>query len=352
MEALKVLNPQYRKEVVPGNNHPYMLALPAQQVYSYMMSRDSIVNYRKDLYGQRKVAEPASLSGDDDYSQEYTYETRTETVYHKVGRRETLSSIAKKYGVSTSSIRQSNGLGRKAGVSRGQKLKIVTTKRVKVAKKAEAEEPIEGAEQNEMIMIDDIGQDTTGDSAAASAPATSDKGKVTKLNIDSKGNITEVVEKPLARKKELAAKKEAAAKEASAKKEPAAKEPATTSYTVKAGDTLGKIATRYGVTVDELEAANNLKNSTIKLGDNLVIPAKGSAKAAAAAAKEPAAPRSFTYRVRTGDSLAKIASRNGTTIDAIKKANGLKDDDITIGQKLSIPGKESTAKKKPRRKKK
>ena len=56
----------------------------------------------------------------------------------------------------------------------------------------------------------------------------------------------------------------------------------TTSYTVKTGDTLTKIAKAHGVKVKALQAANNLSTTKIKVGQKLTIPAKAEAAAPAA----------------------------------------------------------------------
>lgn len=53
----------------------------------------------------------------------------------------------------------------------------------------------------------------------------------------------------------------------------------TTSYTVKSGDTLTKIAKARGVKVKALQAANNLTTTKIKVGQKLTIPAKAEAAA-------------------------------------------------------------------------
>lgn len=54
------------------------------------------------------------------------------------------------------------------------------------------------------------------------------------------------------------------------------------------------------------------------------------------AARKPA-PKARTYTVKKGDTLGAIARRNGTSVKALKRANGLKSDMIHINQKLSIP---------------
>ena len=49
------------------------------------------------------------------------------------------------------------------------------------------------------------------------------------------------------------------------------------------------------------------------------------------------APKARTYTVKKGDTLGAIARRNGTSVKALKRANGLKSDMIHINQKLTIP---------------
>ena len=61
-------------------------------------------------------------------------------------------------------------------------------------------------------------------------------------------------------------------------------------YTVKSGDTLGKIAKAHGTTVKAIQAANNLSTTKIKVGEKLKIPAKTEAAAPAPAPDTTAAP--------------------------------------------------------------
>ncbi len=134
VEEIRVLNPQYRKDIIPGNVHPYKLILPSQQVYSYIMSEDSILAYDSNKYALRTVVTPASY----DENQGGSYERKAVTKYHKVRRGESLSVIARKYGVTVSSIKRANGL-RGDGIQRGQLLKITTNQRVRVKDVAQGE---------------------------------------------------------------------------------------------------------------------------------------------------------------------------------------------------------------------
>ena len=63
-----------------------------------------------------------------------------------------------------------------------------------------------------------------------------------------------------------------------------------TSYKVKSGDNLMKIASVYGVTVKQLRSANNLKTDQIKVGQTLKIPAKTAPAPVEAAVPAPAVP--------------------------------------------------------------
>lgn len=59
--------------------------------------------------------------------------------------------------------------------------------------------------------------------------------------------------------------------------------------------------------------------------------------AARKSSSRKSAPKARTYTVKKGDTLGAIARRNGTSVKALKKANGLKSDLIHINQKLTIP---------------
>lgn len=112
--------------------------------------------------------------------------------------------------------------------------------------------------------------------------------------------------------------------------------PATTPSgysTVRAGDTLFSMATRFGTTVDAISAANNLPaNGILYVGWSLKIPSNQPT------AQPSNKSTSFTYLVQPGEYLALIAVRYGTTIQAIAYANNLPNDwMIYAGQRLTIP---------------
>ena len=113
---------------------------------------------------------------------------------------------------------------------------------------------------------------------------------------------------------------------------PAAAVAASTTHTVVRGDTLGGIARRYGASSAAIKQANGMTGDTVVLGKQLVIP--GSSGPAASA---PPASGGKVHTVVKGDSLGRISSKYGVSIDALKKANGLKSDTVVLGSKLRIP---------------
>ena len=107
-------------------------------------------------------------------------------------------------------------------------------------------------------------------------------------------------------------------------------------YTVRRGDTLSSIAARYRTTVSAIKQANGLRTNVIYAGQWLKIPGATSSGAASSGASQSSTGR--TYTVRRGDTLSGIAVRYGTTVAAIKQANGLRSNVIYAGQRLKIPG--------------
>ncbi len=102
----------------------------------------------------------------------------------------------------------------------------------------------------------------------------------------------------------------------------------TTTYTVKAGDSLYRIAQNFGVSVGDIIDANNLTSTTLSIGQTLIIPGQSST---------PDVGDTLNYTVKSGDSLWKIANQFGVTVDAIRNLNNLTSNTLQIGQVLKIP---------------
>jgi N-acetylmuramoyl-L-alanine amidase len=131
-------------------------------------------------------------------------------------------------------------------------------------------------------------------------------------------------------------------------KKASAAEPAQklTTYRVKKGDTLEKIAARHDTTVAELARLNNIKpKDPLWVDRKLKVPAaeKEKGREAPAEKKTAAKPqkKAATYVVKKGDTLEKIASKHNTSIAALMKVNKIKlSDPLYVNRKLIIPAEE------------
>ena len=110
----------------------------------------------------------------------------------------------------------------------------------------------------------------------------------------------------------------------------------TGTYTVKSGDTLSGIATRHGVTVNQLKQWNGLTSNNIRVGQKLKLNSSSSASAASASSSGDYS----TYTVKSGDSLYSIAKNySGVSAQDIMNFNGMSSSNIKPGMKIKIPKK-------------
>lgn len=266
-DELKILNPQFRAEIIPGSpSRPYMLILPAQQVQAYIMSENDILAYEASKYARRIDAEPGEMpeendaydnsdnallaahaAPDDMPAEEENvaaprqatsdFSAKKKIITHTVSNGETISGIASRYGVTVSDIRSWNSLRRNA-VRVGQKLRIETT--VDVAETAPAQQPQQSA-------------------GASSSPAQKTSAASSKSKSGQSGSQSS--------KSSSQSKKSTASQSA---------KPKTSEHSIKSGENLTTIAKKYGVTVDALKKANNMTGDAIRAGKTLKIPAKTS----------------------------------------------------------------------------
>lgn len=290
VEQLQTLNPQYRKNEIPGDTHRYSLVLPANQTYSYIMSEDAIVSHDAKLYARRDVVEPATgmePRPDTVNGQEGEWVTTEDVKWHKVKRNETMASIAKKYGVTLRSLKRANGNIRKP--KRGQSLKVVTTKREFRPYETQPQENDNLLVRNpEPEMQEQAATDSVAaapvtaaapDSISTEAPAAyssdmSDKSDLSDKSDESEQSATATRAEPSKAADKISgsfqsakAKREATASKASKSK----KKAAAKTHTVRKGESLYKIAKANGTTVKELQRLNNISGNKIKPGDKIRV---------------------------------------------------------------------------------
>lgn len=118
--------------------------------------------------------------------------------------------------------------------------------------------------------------------------------------------------------------------------------PATASeYTILKGDTFSTIAPKFGVTLKALQSANpGVDPGKLQIGKKIVIPAPAAAPpAGATGVAATVGDNGGLYKVKSGDTLSKIATEHHTTVKAIQSANNLVDSRIKVGQQLKLPAR-------------
>jgi membrane-bound lytic murein transglycosylase D len=130
IDELEILNPQYRRNIIPGEK--YTLRLPGYAMSKFIAMEDSAYsNGGGDFQSSSEtVTEAESRSYNSSAptattksSSSSSSKSRGRTVYHKVRRGENLGNIARKYNVTISQIKKWNHL-RGARINAGQKLII------------------------------------------------------------------------------------------------------------------------------------------------------------------------------------------------------------------------------------
>ncbi len=115
IETLRLLNPQYRIDILPATTKSYVLTLPQYATSAYITHEVEI--HSKDSTYLKEYLNPANL--------DQRRAQASGTIYHKVRRGETLGSIARKYGVSQKNLMRWNGIKNPNRLREGQRLKII-----------------------------------------------------------------------------------------------------------------------------------------------------------------------------------------------------------------------------------
>ena len=119
MDEIKSLNPQFKKNIIPGDDKPQTLRLPIQAISAFIDRQDTIYNHRKaELFKNRRL-----VSVSDRSSRRGGNTGSGDLIYHRIRSGENLGSIARKYGVTVKQIQRWNGMS-STRISAGKRLKI------------------------------------------------------------------------------------------------------------------------------------------------------------------------------------------------------------------------------------
>jgi membrane-bound lytic murein transglycosylase D len=117
IDEIRALNPQYIKDIIPGENEPYTLRLSNRLVTDFLANEDSIYRHKEQEFFPRvSIAEMLKQAKAND-------DGRGTLKRHKIKSGETLGSIARKYRVTVKQIMKWNGM-RNTNIRAGKYLNI------------------------------------------------------------------------------------------------------------------------------------------------------------------------------------------------------------------------------------
>ena len=253
--------------------------------------------------------------------------------YYTVKSGDSLWSIAKKYNVSVVDLKEANGLT-SSMLTIGDVLKIPTVEEEKPKENVyvvKSGDSLYKIAQNYDTTVSEIMQLNNLTSTALSigqqlqipTQTTTTTSTYTVKSGDSLYKIAQNYNTTVSELMSLNNLSSTALSIGQTLKIPSATTSSTSTYTVKSGDSLYKIAQNYNTTVNELMSLNNLGSTALSIGQVLRVPTTSSST-------------SNTYTVKSGDSLYKIAEANNTTVSNLMELNNLSSTLLSIGQVLKL----------------
>lgn len=269
------------------------------------------------LHEVSKVDEPTESNAKVNYSN-VTASTSYKTENYTVQRGDTLSSIASKSKITLSELADLNNLKSNSGVRLGQTLKIPA-----------------GSSVPEQYVVQ------SGDSLNAIAG----KYDLSVNYIADLNGLERTAGLRVGQRLKLAGDAPSKSSNVTATKVKDKDETAPDIYTVKSGDTLSNIASRYYLQLDYVAALNGLsRNSTVRIGQKLKlsgdVPKTETAKVESSktSSKSVSSKNTEKYTVKAGESLNSIANRFGMSTRELADLNDLKANaGLQRGQTISVP---------------
>ena len=379
---LQFFNPSYKRNEIPSIKGTInYLRLPKDKIAVFTSNEDKVYAYADyiDSKRERPYDRIASVKQNDPTNTSFSdTDVVTRTKYHKVRRGDNLSEISSRYGVSVAEVKKWNRL-RSSKAPIGRNLKIITTERIAykdktssvkdtVAKETATTltassdvkkiiiEPNKTFTTEKVVTYKDVTKthkvksgDNIGEIASKYDVSVADIKKWNKLksnNIMAGANLKIVKNEKVVSTIRKEVKSEAVVynEPKTIKADKAKKEDVTTSdekhesyYVVQKGDNLSSIARSRDITVQQLKEWNNLIDTNVKLGSQLIISNQSTSQNEEEVAATQT--KSIEHVVGKGEFLGTIARKYNTTINNLLEWNSLSDTNIKLGDKL-IVGKE------------
>ncbi|MCC6963351.1 MAG: LysM peptidoglycan-binding domain-containing protein [candidate division Zixibacteria bacterium] len=305
LEYLQHLNPELLRNVTPPNAGSYRLRIPTNMETAFWAAYDGF--------------EKPKASGMEQ---------------HTIRRGETWASIAKKYGVSAKSLAAANNASTKSKLIAGRHL-LVPIQNPELARSGGSSSGKKSGSGSKSSALAANGTYTVrkGDNlwqiAEAHGTTVNDL-----RSLNGLGPYSEL--HPGQKLKVNASGTKAAGSKASSGK--------IMTYKVRKGDTLDKIAQKYGTSVQDIASINGMHTiDYLRVGQLINVPASGASassksasKSTASAGKKSRSGGVLVYVVKAGDTLWDIAKSFGTTVEDIVTLNGLSSKRVKVGDRLKV----------------
>lgn len=243
-DEIKGLNPQYKMDYIPGTQDKYALRLPLTYINDFIEMEDSISNCNIEKY-RPELAKKETI---EDSNTIYV----NKTIYHKVKRNETWSSIARRYDVSVSELRGWNKKIKKNKLQKGALLAIntkVAVNKTTVIDKDE-DEKSSAFSQDEMVEAN---------SSNSQEEVTTNTKKVDKINTSTSNKKVEFAKQESKKQNEEIKKDNGRNAKQNAEKKKSNK-----THTVQSGETIAAIAKKHGMSEKELLKLNGLNEKSAR----------------------------------------------------------------------------------------
>jgi len=398
---LQFFNPSYKRNEIPSiTGKINYLRLPKDKIAIFTSNEDKVYAYADYIYSKREKPYDriASVKQNDPTNTSFSdADVVTRTKYHRVRKGDNLSEISNRYGVTVAEVKKWNRL-RSSKAPIGRNLKIVTTERIAYKEKSafvkdtigkETATTLTASSDVKKIILEPKSETRGAAEQSAAKTFTTEKvvtyKDVTKTHkVRSGDNIGEIASKydvsvadikkwnklksnniiaganlKIVKNEKVVTTIRKEAKSTVQDKSEAVvyNEPKTVKadktknensdtdsdekhesyYVVQKGDNLSSIAKSHDITIQQLKDWNNLMDTNVKLGSQLIISNQSISKNEEEVASVQT--KSIEHVVGKGEYLGTIARKYNTTINNLLEWNSLSDTNIKLGDKL-IVGKE------------
>ncbi len=397
LDELRLLNPQYRSDIIPGSaKRPYMLILPQQQISAYIMNEDAIRGYDAAKYAQRQTAEPGQKPGelvavtetaaaggdivseedlyvaqeavpaeanedyrmvrdsarkrgrenpDDEPAREghvrarSTYVNNAGQTIHKVAEGDDLASIAGKYKVTQEQLKIWNNLPRNS-VRVGQELIVSKGAGTTPASRQEQRQQQQAQRQQHHAAAATEDMET----AQPAQPAKPARQNSRRTQQQQKPATQPDRQTPSRQRAQQKAQEQAQQAQQPAQQPAQQKTGKKSRRQQKAEQQAQQQQSAQQQAAQQKSTKKTRKQRQAEqqqaTQQNTKKGKKNSRKNNKQQAQQP--PKPQTHEVRKGESLERIAKQNGVSVDELRKANkNIKGDRINPGDKVNIPSKKA-----------